>query len=37
VLADSAETIEIFEFMTAGQLSKERGGAEVSLAELRKK
>ncbi len=33
---DTAETIEIFEFMTAAQLSKERGGAEVPLAELRK-
>jgi predicted dehydrogenase len=33
---DSAETIEIFEFMSAAQLSKERGGAEISLAELRK-
>ena len=33
---DTAETIEIFEFMTAAQLSKERNGAEVSLAELRK-
>jgi predicted dehydrogenase len=33
---DVAETIEIFEFMTAAQLSKERNGAEVSLAELRK-
>ena len=33
---DLAETIEIFEFMTAAQLSKERGGAEVRLEELRK-
>lgn len=33
---DSAETVELFEFMTAAQLSKERGGAEVPLAELRK-
>ena len=33
---DSAQTIEVFEFMTAAQLSKERGGAEVKLAELRK-
>ncbi len=33
---DSAETLEIFEFMTAAQLSKERDGADVSLAELRK-
>jgi predicted dehydrogenase len=31
-----AETLEVFEFMTAAQLSKERGGAEVALAELRK-
>ena len=33
---DVAETIEVFEFMTAAQLSKERGGADVVLAELRK-
>ena len=33
---DPAETIELFEFMTAAQLSKDRGGAEVSLEELRK-
>jgi predicted dehydrogenase len=33
---DAAETIEIFEFMSAAQLSKERGGAEIPLAELRK-
>jgi hypothetical protein len=33
---DPAETIEVFEFMTAAQLSKERNGAEVKLAELRK-
>ena len=33
---DPAETIEIFEFMSAAQLSKDRGGAEVSLSELRK-
>jgi hypothetical protein len=33
---DVAETVEIFEFMTAAQLSKERNGAEVSLEELRK-
>jgi len=33
---DVAQTVEIFEFMTAAQLSKERGGAEVALAELRK-
>jgi predicted dehydrogenase len=31
-----AETIEIFEFMTAAQLSKDRGGAQVPLDELRK-
>jgi predicted dehydrogenase len=30
------ETIEMFEFMTAAQRSKERGGAAVPLAELRK-
>lgn len=33
---DVAETIEVFEFMTAAQLSKERNGAEVSLEELRR-
>jgi predicted dehydrogenase len=33
---DSAETIEIFEFMTAAQLSNDGGGKEVPLAELRK-
>ena len=33
---DPQETLEIFEFMTAAQLSKERGGAEVRLDELRK-
>jgi len=33
---DPDETIEICEFMTAAQLSKERGGAEVKLDELRK-
>ncbi|HEU4893792.1 MAG TPA: Gfo/Idh/MocA family oxidoreductase [Vicinamibacterales bacterium] len=33
---DVAQTVEVFEFMTAAQLSKERGGAEVKLAELRK-
>jgi hypothetical protein len=33
---DPAQTLEVFEFMTAAQLSKERGGAEVPLAELRK-
>ena len=31
-----AETLEIFEFMTAAQMSKDRGGAPVSLDELRK-
>ena len=30
------ETLEIFEFMTAAQISRERGGAEVRLADLRK-
>ena len=30
------ETLEIFEFMTAAQISKERGGAEVRLADLRR-
>jgi predicted dehydrogenase len=33
---DPAQTLEVFEFMDAAQLSKERGGAEVRLAELRK-
>jgi hypothetical protein len=33
---DPLETLEIIEFMTAAQLSKERGGAEVKLEELRK-
>ena len=33
---DVAQTIEVFEFMTAAQLSKERSGAEVALTELRK-
>lgn len=33
---DAAQTIEVIEFMTAAQLSKERGGREVKLAELRK-
>jgi predicted dehydrogenase len=33
---DSADTIEILEFMSAAQLSKERGGAEIPLADLRK-
>ena len=31
-----AETVEVIEFMTAAQLSKERGGAQVRLEELRK-
>ena len=31
-----ANTLEIVEFMTAAQLSKERNGAEVRLDELRK-
>ena len=34
---DPLETLEIIEFMTAAQLSKERGGAEVKLDELRPK
>jgi len=33
---DPLETLELVEFMTAAQLSKERGGAEVKLEELRK-
>lgn len=33
---EPAETAEIFEFMSAAQLSKDRGGAEVQLKELRK-
>jgi hypothetical protein len=33
---DPQETLEIVEFMIAAQLSKERGGAEVKLEELRK-
>jgi hypothetical protein len=33
---DPAETIEIHEFMSAAQLSKDRDGAVVALAELRK-
>ena len=32
---DPLETLEIIEFMTAAQLSKERGGAEVTLDEVR--
>ncbi len=33
---DAAETVELFEYMSAAQLSKDRGGAEVPLAELRR-
>jgi hypothetical protein len=33
---DVAETIEIFEFMTAADVSKARNGADVTLEELRK-
>lgn len=33
---DPNETLELFEFMTAAQVSKEKGSAEVPLAELRK-
>lgn len=33
---DPAETLEVFEFMSAAQLSAERGGAEVRLVDLRK-
>lgn len=33
---DPAETVEVFEFMTAAQRSAERGGVEIPLAELRK-
>jgi hypothetical protein len=33
---DAAQTLEVFEFMTAADISKERGGAEVKLADLRK-
>ena len=33
---DPTETIEVFEFMTAADLSKEKGGAEVRLADLRR-
>jgi hypothetical protein len=33
---DAAETVEIFEFMTAAQLSHDHGAAEVPLAEVRK-
>lgn len=31
-----AQTIEVFEFMTAAQLSKDQGGRDVPLAEVRK-
>lgn len=34
---DPLETLEIIEFMTAAQVSAERGGAEVSLEEVRKR
>jgi hypothetical protein len=33
---DPAESLEVIEFMTAAQVSKERGGATVALADLRK-
>ena len=33
---DAAQTIEVFEFMTAAERSKERNGGEVALSELRK-
>ena len=33
---DIADTLEIFEFMTAAQISKEKGGAAVKLADLRR-
>ena len=33
---DLAQTVEIFEFMTAAQISRERNGGEVTLAELRR-
>ena len=32
---DGRRTIEVFEFMTAAQLSKDKGGAEVRLQDLR--
>jgi predicted dehydrogenase len=32
---DVADTLEIFEFMTAAQVSKDKGGVEVRLADLR--
>jgi hypothetical protein len=31
-----AETLEVMEFMTAAQISKDKGGAEVKLADLRR-
>ena len=31
-----AETLEVFEFMTAAQISKDKGGAPVQLADLRR-
>jgi predicted dehydrogenase len=34
---DPQETLEIIEFMTAAQVSKERGGAEIRLDDLRRK
>jgi hypothetical protein len=33
---DVAETLEVFEFMTAAELSKQRNGAVVALADLRR-
>jgi hypothetical protein len=33
---DPAETIELFEFMSAAQVSHEQGGAEVRLEDMRK-
>jgi hypothetical protein len=32
---DVAETLEILQFMTAAQISKEKGGAEVRLQDVR--
>jgi hypothetical protein len=32
---DIADTLEIFQFMTAAQISKEKGGAEVRLQDVR--
>jgi len=31
-----AETLEVLEFMTAAQISKDKGGAAVKLADLRR-